>query len=478
MNNTGPIGEARIGISMTKLWAICRNTFTQTIRQPIFMIIVVLTYALLLLGLLLSTWTMSPVGDHQATDQKLMINLGLSTLLTSGMLLAVFSASGVLAREIDDRTVVTVIAKPVSRATFVLGKYAGVALAVTLAIYLCSLAFLMLVRHGVVSAASDPIDKPVIVIGLTALGMSFIVALVGNFMFSWHFASAVTWTQTILMTVALGAITFVGKGWTLVPFGQGIGVGILLAILMIYMAVLLLTAVAISASTRLGQIATLLVCIAVAVVGGYHQLLFGQWGKSNVVAKLAGMIAPDTRYFLMMEPLMRDKPIPPLYVATTAGYAALLIAAVLAIGIALFQTRQLEPSPTASAPTGVNLLAGAGRVLAVGMIVAGALIFGSLGRLTVTIPLAASFLAAGAVLWLISGFFGRGAGWSRWLVLALSVLALAVSTAALAWPDPLGWLTVRLSQTKLAASAVLSAAAVLVCLLPSTRRHFASLAAD
>ncbi len=462
---------------MIKLWAICRNTFTQTIRQPIFVILIGLTFALLVMGLLLSTWTMSPSGDHQATDQKLMINLGLSTLLTTGLLLAAFSASSVLAREIDDRTAMTVISKPVGRATFVVGKFAGVALAVTLALYLCSLVLMMLVRHGVVSAASDPIDWPVIVIGLSALCGSFVVALVGNFMFGWHFTSALTWIQVILMSVAMGVIALVGKGWTIVPFWQGIGLEVLWAILTIYMAVLLLTAVAIAASTRLGQMSTLLVCIAVAVVGGYHQLLFARAGEANVIVRAIGAMIPDTRYFLMMEALVRDKPITPIFLATAAAYAGLLIAAVLAIGAGLFQTRQLEPAPTASGPTGVNLLAGVGRVGAAGMILAAAIALAKWEQLSATLTTAGGLSVGGVLAWIISGFFGRGARWSYWVVICGTVAALAISVTALAAPDKLSWLTIRLSQPQLAGATVLAAAAVLICLSPRTRRHFSSSAA-
>jgi len=479
MTTADPTDAHRTGFVMIKLWAICRNTFTQTIRQPIFVILVILTYGLLMVGFLLSTWTMSPSGEHQVTDQKLMINLGLSTLLTTGMLLAVFSASSVLAREIDDRTAMTVISKPVSRATFVIGKFAGVALAVTLAFYLCALGLLMLVRHGVLSAASDPIDWPVIVLGVGALVTSFTVAMIGNFVFGWHFTSAVTWTQAILMSAALAVIAFVGKEWKLVPFWQDIGGQILLAMLTIYMAVLLLTAVAVAASTRLGQISTLLVCIGVAVVGGYHQLLLSRLGESNVVVKLLGAAAPDTRYFLMMEALMRDRPIPPAFLAAAAGYAALLIAAALAVGAAMFQTRQLEPTPTASGPTGVNMLAGGGRVVAAIMALVGVITLADWRQFgTGTIILAGGLLAAAVVVWLVAGMFGRGIAWSYWLVLAGAVAALAVCVVTVFLPDTSAWLAERLDRPRLAGAAALCAAAVLICLLPRTRRHFASFPAD
>ncbi|NLW85431.1 MAG: ABC transporter permease subunit, partial [Planctomycetes bacterium] len=161
-----------------KTLAIARNTFLQTIRQPIYGILILVTFTILVLAVPLAGWTMGESGgDYHDTDQKMLENLGLSTLLVGGLFIAAFSASSVLAREIEDHTALTVISKPISRPVFVLGKFSGVAAAVALAYYLCSLVFLMTIRHRVMPAASDPYDIPVIVLGVSAFVLAIVVAL-------------------------------------------------------------------------------------------------------------------------------------------------------------------------------------------------------------------------------------------------------------------------------------------------------------
>ena len=141
---------------MTRLLAIARNAFVETIRQPIFGVLILLTFLVLVLDVPLSSWTMGRgQAEYRSTDQQMLLSLGLSQLLISGLWISAFSAAGVLSREIEDRTVLTVVSKPVPRAVLVLGKYVGVAAALIAAYYLCSLAFLMTVRHGVMPTASD-----------------------------------------------------------------------------------------------------------------------------------------------------------------------------------------------------------------------------------------------------------------------------------------------------------------------------------
>src|SRR5512144_2346005 len=108
---------------MTRFWSICRNTFVQTIRQPIFTVLFFATVFILVLELALAGWTMGEgPAEYNETDQIMLYLTGISTLLTSGLLLAAFSASAALSREIEDRTALTVISKPVSRPVFILGK--------------------------------------------------------------------------------------------------------------------------------------------------------------------------------------------------------------------------------------------------------------------------------------------------------------------------------------------------------------------
>ena len=462
---------------MTKLLAIARNTFLQTVRQPVFSVLILLTFGLLVLSVPLSGWTMSPTGEHKESDQRLMNNVGLSTILAAGMLIAAFAASSALSREIADGTALTVVAKPVSRATFVLGKYLGVAAAVTVAFYLCSLAFLMTVRHGVLPTAVEKIDWPVVVIACSMVGVAFVIALVGNFSFKWTFTSTMVWTTTICLTLAMAAIAVVGKEWKLVSFGEGIPGQLLIGVGLIYVAVLFLSAVAVAASTRLGQVPTLLVCIGVAVLGAYHSLLYFRWGHDhNLIIPLFAAGTPETRYFMTMDALTQNRPIPISFVGLSAAYGACFIAAALAIGCALFQSRQLEGQQTSAAvPAPVSGMSWLGRAVAVLSVLAGIIVAADpcawSGR---GFSLAAALVVGGVVGWVLWGLFARGVKWTYWLIAPLSTMALIAAIVSLVLNDTIKPDRFGLLKGDLFVIAIVAATVALVCLLPRTRRHFRS----
>ena len=95
----------------TRFLGIAGNSLTETIRQPIYGILLLVTAFLLVLNLSLAGYTFDD-------DNKLLKDLSLSTLLLCGLFLAAFSAAGVLSREIENKTVLTVVSKPVGRPVF------------------------------------------------------------------------------------------------------------------------------------------------------------------------------------------------------------------------------------------------------------------------------------------------------------------------------------------------------------------------
>jgi len=463
---------------MNRFWAICKNTFVQTIRQPIYGILILVTFAVLVISVPLTGWTMS--SDYHVSDQKMLESMGLSTLLVSGLLVAAFSASSALSREIEDKTALTVISKPVSRATFVAGKFAGVSGAVAAAFYLAGLVFVMTVRHRVMPAAGDPYDWPVIVLGLTAVGLAVLAAAAGNYFFGWAFISASIWGSLVLMSLAMGGVVFIGKGWTIVPPGHDI-VGdlaihpqLLIGIVLTFMAVLIFVAVAVAISTRLGQVMTLLVCVGVFFLGSMHQYLFGYWARRIVAARVLGWLVPNLTYFFALDALIADRPIPMSYVVAAAAYCAIYVAAVLAIGMALFQRRQLaEQTASSTMPGAVALLAWTGRATAIAaglaaLVIASWPVFHNLKGAA----LVCALIVAAAANWMLWSGFGRGARWAYRLTSALAGLSLCALGVAAALRD---WLHVeRAGPQRVLAGAGAIAAAIVICilLLPKTRRHF------
>jgi len=325
---------------MLKLWSICRNAFLQTIRQPVYIVMILLTFGVLVFTLPFSGYTMSV--DYEKSDQEFLENLGLATLRISSMLIAAFSAAGVLRREIEEKTALIVISKPVSRAVFVLGRFFGVAGAVALAYYLCSLAYLMTVRHHVVPARSNPIDWPVIVIGFSALTLAILTSLLGNRWFGWPFTSSGVWAGTLLLTAAMVAIGFVGKGWRIVPFGQGLSRQLLLELMMMLMAVVMFVALAVAASARLGQAMTMLVCVVIFVLGSVHPMIFARWGETYPAVRVLGWLAPNFSHFYPQDDLRVGWYLPLDVVGFAAVYFVLYTAGLLGLAVALFETRELS----------------------------------------------------------------------------------------------------------------------------------------
>ena len=101
-------------------------------------------------------------------DNKFLREIGLSTLFLSSLFIAIFSSAGAVAEEVENKTILTVLSKPVQRPIFLIAKFLGVAAAVFLAHYICTIALLMVIRHGVMETVNDTYDWTVLDSGSVA----------------------------------------------------------------------------------------------------------------------------------------------------------------------------------------------------------------------------------------------------------------------------------------------------------------------
>ncbi|MHC4083353.1 MAG: ABC transporter permease [Planctomycetota bacterium] len=249
--------------------AIIRNTFFESIRQPIMLVILVAATLGLIFSNLLAGFTMED-------DQRMMTDLGLSTVFLCGALLAAFIATNVLNREIENRTVLTVIAKPVSRPLFVVGKFLGVAGALALATIYMGCVFLLVEMHGVLQTVRDPIHQPVLVFGIGAGVLGLVVGVWCNYFYGMVFSSTVIVVTTPLAALAYVLCLLFDHDFSLQPMSAAFNGQLLVALTAITMGILVLTAIAIAASTRLGQVLTLFVTLVIFVLGMLSDWFFGR----------------------------------------------------------------------------------------------------------------------------------------------------------------------------------------------------------
>ncbi len=465
---------------MIALWSIAKNTFIQTIRQPIFGFLLLVTFLILtVVNLPLSGWTMGT--EYTTSDQRMLENAGLGTLLVAGMFAAAFCASAAISREIDDKTVLSVISKPVPRGMFVLGKYVGLTMAVTVFYYLASLAFLLTVRHKVVSNASTPIDWPVIVIGVTAFLLALIIAGVGNYVFGWTFLSSAVIALLITLSGAMLAVSMIGNGWVITPISQTFGPEnirpqLLIGLVLMFEAVLLLVAVAVAASTRMGLILTLLLCAAVLFLGSMAPWLMLRLAEKLPGAAPIGWVLPNLTIFYPLDALAANRDITAQAVGMASLYFACYTAGVLALGVSLFHSRQLEGQSSGSTlPGAVALIGGLGRIAAVVLAVVAVVQLTQPANYNTggVIRIVGMFLGAVAG-WVLFSLFSRGIKATYWILLVLVALALLRSLAVWFFPAQAGWLRWDETRTQNLFSGIFAALILLALLLPKTRHHFYS----
>lgn len=121
-----------------KVKAIALNTFKEAIRDRILYLLLFFAAAAILFSRLLAILT---VGDRV----KIIKDVGLASLSLFGALMAILIGTGLVYKEIDKKTIFTIISKPIHRWQFLLGKFLGLSFTLLIMIGLMSLIFLAVV---------------------------------------------------------------------------------------------------------------------------------------------------------------------------------------------------------------------------------------------------------------------------------------------------------------------------------------------
>ncbi len=324
-----------------QLTTIARNTFTESLRQPVYVVVMLVATLVLVFIPTMAAYTMDD-------DNQFMLEMSLSTLFLGGVLLAAFTATGVLSEEVESKTVLTVISKPVAKPAFVVGKFLGVAAAITLAYWILCVITLLTVRHQVMQTASHQFDQPVLTFGFLAVLLAVSIAALGNYFYHWAFTSTLTWSLLVWLSVAWVLVLLIDKEWHFQPLtaefgeeGSLLGGQLMIGLLLIYQSVLILTAVAIACSTRLGQIMTIVVSAGVFLLGVVNNALFGRYADESAFAAFMFRITPNLQFLWPGDALLQGNDFTAGYVLMVSVYSVLWAGVALALAVALFQTREV-----------------------------------------------------------------------------------------------------------------------------------------
>lgn len=278
---------------LLQILTIARNTFIESIRQPILFVLVMLSGVFQIFNTWSTGFAMgyTESGDVSG-DNKLLFDVGLATVFVCATLLAAFIATAVVSREIENKTVLTVVSKPVSRPSLVLGKYVGVAGAILVAVVTMLIFLLMGLRHEVMSTAADSLDGPVFLFTFLGVAVALIVAVWCNFFYGWYFTQTCMLVLMPAMVIAYVGVLLVNKKWQFQDPSTDFKTQVTYACLALVMAVLVLTAVATAVSTRLGQVMTIVVCGGFFLVGLMTNYFIGRHVFLNQSVGMIGEVVP------------------------------------------------------------------------------------------------------------------------------------------------------------------------------------------
>jgi ABC-2 type transport system permease protein len=379
---------------MRQFFTIASNAFMELVRQPVYLLLMSCSA---LFNVFLATVPYFGFGD----DPKLVKDSTLAVMLLSGLFGAVLNASASVAHEIRSGTALAVLAKPVGRAQFLLAKYVGLAAALTVLTYVNALSALLASRMAFDAYGDADIRSLGIFCG--ALALAYAIGGFTNYFLNRPFVPNAVAAVVVMATLAFAFIT--NFTTTTNRFGQApnaVDWRLTPASVLILLALLVLAGVALACSTRFEMIPTLAICSAVFLLGLMSDYLFGRLAEpvwmSNLQTELsnpqltaqqrgllkeltekydrnkdgrlelaeqslsaedkqrlvqAGLggrwwaavlysIVPNWQLFWLADALEGKNRIPWGYVGRACGYVVGYLGASLALGLLLFEDRELN----------------------------------------------------------------------------------------------------------------------------------------
>lgn len=106
---------------INRVSAVAWNTFRESVRDRVFYLVAV--FGFIVLG---SSAVLSPLTI--GAQSKIVADVGLGSMSLFGLLVVIFVGCSLLSKELDKRTITTILTKPISRREYLFGKYCGLSL--------------------------------------------------------------------------------------------------------------------------------------------------------------------------------------------------------------------------------------------------------------------------------------------------------------------------------------------------------------
>jgi Cu-processing system permease protein len=150
-----------------KIWSVALNTYRESVREKLLYLVII--YAL---ALIVSVFILSPLSVGAAKG-KIVTDVGLAGISILGILTAIIVGSNLVHKEVDKKAVLMVLTRPVSRAGYLIGKFAGVTLSLLSLVGIMTAVLVLMMLVG-----SAPLTPAVFMaIGLSLIEIGLIISV-------------------------------------------------------------------------------------------------------------------------------------------------------------------------------------------------------------------------------------------------------------------------------------------------------------
>ncbi|MCH2200720.1 MAG: ABC transporter permease [Fuerstiella sp.] len=286
----------------TRAGVIARATTKEAVRQPLFFLLLIISGFVLLVNTFIPFFTLE-------ADVKMLKECGLATLLISGLMLTVWTAGTSITNEIEGKTAMTLLSKPINRRQFVLGKYIGIMQSALWLLVPLAIIFGALIFYKV---------------GHDQREMSETVS-------PWfEDAQVAGFTIKLPQSERMAVVTQVIPG-----------------VVLVFFEVAVLGAISVAVATRLPIVVNLVVCFAIFVIGNLTPMMVSQSElvirneAVTFVARLIATAVPSLDAFNVSAAVATETQVLPSYTGMALIYCVAYVTATILFAFILFEDRDL-----------------------------------------------------------------------------------------------------------------------------------------
>lgn len=265
--------------------AVAHATLTSELAQPLFLVLMLLGVVLIILYQFLSFNTF---GE----DIKLLKDCGITTIMLFAAFQGIWAASSSISEEIEGKTALTVLSKPIQRRSFIIGKFMGI--------------FWVLLLMFVILGAFE--------LGAVAYKPIYDAREVSQELPTWQVCHA-----EVMSTVP--------------------------GLAMAFMQAIVLTAISVALATRLPQLANLAICFTIYLIGNLSTVFVSSTQEGfdivKFIAQLIATIVPILEHFQLQAAIDAGNPITVSLLSGNLIYCLLYILLAMFLALLLFEDRDL-----------------------------------------------------------------------------------------------------------------------------------------